>query len=327
MISASAPGKIILFGEHAVVHGQPAIAVPLSAVQVTVTAEIVAPGGGLTIHAPDVGAALQLSSGSSVFAYTPDAETPYTAHYDALVYPIQVALEALHSTLPDMILTVRSTIPIASGLGSGAALAAAMIRAVAFAVGHPIDNDTLNPLVYEVEKHHHGTPSGIDNTVIVYQTPVYFVRDQPIETFRIAHPFTVIVADTGHASPTKIAVSDVRQLYEREPGRIGAIFARIGAITRAARAIIESATIESTESLGPLMDENHALLCDLTVSSPDLDRLCAAARASGALGAKLSGAGRGGNMIALVTPEHARSVSEALRAAGAVRIIQTTVKC
>ncbi len=329
MISASAPGKIILFGEHAVVHGQPAIAVPLSAVQVTVTAESVSPGSGLTIHAPDVGATIQLSSGPSVFAYTPDAETPYKEHYDALVYPVQVALAALHSPLPDMILTVHSSIPIASGLGSGAALAAAMIRAVAFAVGRPMDNDTLNPLVYEIEKHHHGTPSGIDNTVIVYKTPVYFVRDHPLEAFQIAHPFTLLIADTGHASPTKLAVNDVRQLYEREPTRIGGIFARIGAITRAARAILELAAVESLdiESLGALMNENHALLGELTVSSAELDRLCAAARASGASGAKLSGGGRGGHMIALVTAERAGTVTDALRAAGAVKVIQTTVTC
>ncbi len=96
---------------------------------------------------------------------------------------------------------------------------------------------------------------------------------------------------------------------------------------RAARTIIESVTIDSTESLGPLMDENHALLRELTVSSPELDQLCAAARASGALGGKLSGAGRGGNMIALVTAERAGSVTDALHAAGAVGIIQTTVKC
>ena len=153
------------------------------------------------------------------------------------------------------------------------------------------------------------------------------MRDQPIESFHIVHPFTLLVADTGRASPTKIAVSDVRHLYEHDPARIGAIFARIGELTRAARTIIESATIDSTESLGPLMDENHALLHELTVSSPELDRLCEAARASGALGAKLSGAGRGGNMIALVTPESARSVTVALRGEGAVRIIQTTVKC
>jgi mevalonate kinase len=327
MISASAPGKIILFGEHAVVYGQPAIAVPLAAVQVTVTAETVAPGSGLTIHAPDVGTTLQLASGSPVFAYTPDAGTPYQDHYDALVYPIQVALTALHCPLPDLNLTVRSTIPIASGLGSGAALAAAIMRAAAFAVGHPLDDDALNPLVFEVEKHHHGTPSGIDNTVIVYKTPVYFVRDQPIEAFRIAHPFTVIVADTGHTSPTKIAVGDVRQLYEREPARIGAIFARIGDIARTARQLIESAATDATESLGSLMDDNHALLRELTVSSPELDRLCASAREAGALGAKLSGAGRGGNMIALVTPEHAARVADTLRAAGAVRVIQMTVPC
>jgi mevalonate kinase len=327
MISASAPGKIILFGEHAVVHGQPAIAVPLAAVQVTVTAEVVAPGSGLTIRAPDVGATIRLSSGASVFAYTPDAASPYQEHYDALIYPIQVALEALHSPLPDLNLTVRSTIPIASGLGSGAAMAAAIIRAVTYAIGHPMDNDALNPLVFEVEKHHHGTPSGIDNTVIVYKTPVYFVRGQPIEAFQIAHSFTVIVADTGRTSPTKVAVGDVRQLYEREPERIGAVFARIGDIVRTARTIIESVAEDPTQSLGPLMDDNHALLRELTVSSPELDRLCAAAHEAGARGAKLSGAGRGGNMIALVVPEDAASVADALRAAGAVRVIQTTVTC
>ena len=183
----------------------------------------------------------------------------------------------------------------------------------------------MNALVYEVEKRHHGTPSGIDNTVIVYEKPVYFARISPteaIETFPIARPFTLLVADTGQASPTHIAVGDVRRLYEAEPDRIGAIFTRIGEIVRAARRGIESGAVES---LGPLMDENHALLRDLTVSSESLERLCQAARAAGAWGAKLSGGGRGGNLIALVSPERADSVADALRAAGAVNVIQTTV--
>lgn len=325
--SAAAPGKIILFGEHAVVHGQPAIAVPLASVRVTAEVEDAGCGGGVTIQAPDVGVTLHVIGASAA-----DDRL-----YDALVYPVEVALRALDVPMPDVCITVRSTIPIASGLGSGAALAAALIRAVGLAVNRPFDNATLNPLVYEVETRHHGTPSGIDNTVIVYEQPVYFVRGSgatpdTIETFRIATPFTLLVADSGQPSPTRLAVSDVRALYEAEPARIGAIFQRIGAITRAARAAIEtesarrstSSTIGTT--LGSLMDENHALLRDLTVSSEKLDSLCAAARDAGAAGAKLSGGGRGGNLIALVTPKDADRVSAALREAGAANVIKTEVQ-
>ncbi len=246
--------------------------------------------------------------------------------YNALVYPVELALKALDLHAINAALRVQSTIPIASGLGSGAALAAALIRAVGQLAERPFDPETLNALVYEVEKRHHGTPSGIDNTVIVYEKPVYFQRISPtevlIETFPIARPFTLLVADTGQASPTRLAVGDVRRLYEAAPDRIGAIFTRIGDIVRAARRGIESGAVES---LGPLMDENHALLRDLTVSSESLERLCQAARAAGAWGAKLSGGGRGGNLIALVSAERADSVADALRAAGAVNVIQTTV--
>ncbi len=309
---AAAPGKIILFGEHAVVYGHPAIAVPLNAVQATVHAEPATPGSGLVIYAPDIDRTLCYAAGSS--------DNPL---YNALVFPVQVMLDMLGLPVPDLTLTVRSTIPIASGLGSGAALAAALIRALAAALDHALSRETLNRLVYEVEKRHHGTPSGIDNTVIVYEQPVYFVRGKPLETFHIARPFTLLVADSGHGSPTHITVGDVRALYTAEPDRIGAIFARIGEIVNAARDAIESGTIES---LGPLMNENHALLRELTVSSDRLDSLCNAALKAGAAGAKLSGGGRGGNVIALPGPDRASFVTGALRRAGAVNVIQTSVE-
>ncbi len=320
----SAPGKIILFGEHAVVHGQPAIAVPLVSVSVTAEIEAAGYGGGVTIQAPNMNVTLHLIGASA-------ENDPF---YNALAYPVEIALRALNIPMPDVCITVRSTIPMASGLGSGAAVAAALIRAIGLAVNRPFDNDTLNPLVYEVERRHHGTPSGIDNTVIVYEQPVYFVRGSGtvpnhIEPFTIAHPFSLLVADSGQSSPTYITVNDVHTLYREKPNRIGAIFSRIGAITRAAREIIEhdaekSATIQST--LGSLMDENHALLRDLTVSSDKLDELCTAARKAGAAGAKLSGGGRGGNMLALVTPDTMEQVAMALREAGAVHIIETQVE-
>ncbi len=196
------------------------------------------------------------------------------------------------------------------------------MRAMASALGRPFSNDALNPLVYEVEKSHHGTPSGIDNTVIVYQQPVYFVRGRAPIPFTIARPFTLLVADSGRSSPTHVAVADVRRLYENEPERVGAIFTRIGEIVENARAGIESGKIEI---IGQLMDDNHALLRALTVSSPELDRLCDAAHAAGASGAKLSGAGRGGNIIALAAPDRATVVADALRRAGAQHVIQTLV--
>lgn len=311
-VIASAPGKIILFGEHAVVYGFPAIAVPLTAVQVTVSATAATPGSGIVVHAAELGRTLSLASVS-----------PDDPLYDALVYPVQLALQTLrYYPTPDLHLTVHSTIPIASGLGSGAALAAALIRAVYAALGQPIDDDTLNPLVYEVEKRHHGTPSGIDNTTIVYARPVYFVRGHPPQTFAVARPFTLLVADSGQSSPTRLTVADVRRQYEAEPQRVGAALGRIGQIAERARQAIETGDIAT---LGPLMDENHALLATLTVSSSLLDRLCQAAREAGAWGAKLSGGGRGGNLIALVDERCADTVADALRRAGAVRVLITRI--
>lgn len=313
-VSASAPGKVILFGEHAVVHGQPAVAVPLNAVQVTVRAVPGRPGSGVIIKAPDAHCTLHLTS----------LDQPPDTHSleNALVYPVWLALDALKTPLPDLTLTIHSTIPVASGLGSGAALAAALIRAVVGALDHPLSKEALNALVFEVEKRHHGTPSGIDNTVIVYEQPVYFVRDNPIETFSIARPFTLLVANSGKNSPTRIPVGEVRQLYESDPELYGQIFACIGDIVRRARTAIEHGDIES---LGPLMNENHSLLRELTVSSDELDRLCDAARQAGAGGAKLSGAGRGGNIIAITRPDQAAVITEALRQAGAVSVIETAV--
>lgn len=311
---ARAPGKIILFGEHAVVHGQPAIAAPLRAVQASAEAQPAAHGSGLTIHVPATGQTLAVPS------ITEALDSPL---YEAVVYPAQLALEALHADLPDLTLTVRSSIPIASGLGSGAALAAAIIRALASALGASLNNDVLNSLVYEAEKRHHGTPSGIDNTVIVYEQAVYFVRGMPPERLRVTAPLTLLVADTGYSSPTHLTVADVRALFDAEPERVGAAFERIGRITQRARAALEGGR---PDALGPLMNENHTLLCELTVSSDELDRLCDAARDAGATGAKLSGGGRGGSMIALVDGASVPRVAQALLGAGAVSVFPTTIQ-
>ncbi len=306
---ASAPAKIILFGEHAVVHRQPAIAVPISGLRATATSRKGKPGSGLQIEAADLNEVVPVEIGTDIVD-------------NALVMTARLILRALAASPPDAIITVKSTIPMASGLGSGAAVSTALARALAETIGTEVNRETLNNLILEVERIYHGTPSGIDNTVIVYEQPVFFVRGQPIELLTIAHPFTLVVGDTGETALTRIAVRDVGKLVKSQPERMQPLFDEVGEISRKARQIIESG---DPAALGPLMLRNHALLQQMTVSCESLDRLVQAAMDAGAVGAKLSGGGRGGNMIALVTPDRQEQISQALVDAGAVRVFTSVV--
>lgn len=308
--TASAPGKIILFGEHAVVYGQPAIAVPVTQVsaKAIVTPKITWSPGNVRILAPDVGLETSL----------PDLPPEH---------PIGAAIQGVIDTLgvdhiPACTIKVTSTIPVASGLGSGAAVSVAIIRSLAGFLGHPLPDEQVSALAYKVEKIHHGTPSGIDNTVVTYARPVYFVKGQSLETFEVAEPFRIIIGDTGISTPTKESVRDVRHAWQADPQIYERLFAAAGSIAKTARQAIESG---HPEWLGPLMDENHELLKEMGVSSPELDRLVNVAKDAGALGAKLSGGGRGGNMIALTETDQTDAISLALQTAGAVRTITTEV--
>lgn len=306
-MKASAPGKVILFGEHAVVYGRPALAVPVTQVQAQAeVADSTRPG--IWIDAPDIDLQAGLNSLPS--------DDPLAAVIHNLFFVLGL------DPFPDLQIKVSSTIPIASGLGSGAAVTVALIRALSSFVHRPLTDEQVSSFAFEIEKLHHGTPSGIDNTVVTYAMPVYFVKGQPIRTFRVGQPFTLVIGDTGVPAPTKESVGDVRKLWEADKARWEAVFDHVGEIVGKARETIESG---KWEDLGKLMDQNHALLQGMTVSSPKLDKLVEAARSAGALGAKLSGGGRGGNMIALVTPESAGAVSSSLKDAGAKRTIITQV--
>ena len=309
--TASAPGKIILFGEHAVVYRRPAIAVPVEqvAAKAIVNAELRGAPGSVKLLAPDIGMEAQLS------------ELPASNPIAAAVLNAAGVLGI--SRIPACTVKVTSTIPVAGGLGSGAAVSVAILRAFSAYLGHPLSDEQVCQLAYEVEKIHHGTPSGIDNTVITYARPVYFVKDRPIELLHPRQPFTLVIGDTGIQSPTVKAVSDVRKAWQQHQDEYEALFDSTGAIVDSARTAIESGM---TELLGPLMDANHGLLRKMGVSCPELDTLVQVARNAGALGAKLSGGGRGGNMIALVTAKNAERVAAALQRAGAVRIIITQVR-
>jgi len=307
MSKASAPGKVILFGEHAVVYDQPALAVPVTQVEAEVRIDkIFSPG--VRINAPNIQLNDKLDS-------LPPSHPLATTVINTLS-----ALEA--GSLSNVSILVRSNIPVASGLGSGTAVSVAIIRALAKHLKKDLTDEQVSALAFETEKLYHGTPSGIDNTVVTYAKPVYFIKGQPIEVLQVQKPFTIVIGDTGVPASTKESVRDVRVQHHKKPERYETLFAAVGSIVRTARQLIENGM---PESFGPLMDENHAMLRSMGVSSPELDHLVEAARQAGALGAKMSGGGRGGNMIALVQTRKAGAVSRALKEAGAVNTIVTRV--
>jgi mevalonate kinase len=310
-IIASAPGKIILFGEHAVVYNRPAIAVPVMQLKarVIITPDMRRPPGDILIDAP----------GIDLRASFLDLDS---------AHPLRLLIEAVQQQLgfdrlPAMQVRITSTIPIAAGLGSGSAISVAVARAISAFVGRPFSTSKVSEIAYIVEKAYHGTPSGIDNTVVAYAQPVFFQRGQPIQNLIPAQPFTLVIADSGLQSSTAAVVGDVRHAWQADPPHYDALFDAVGEVVIRARQAIEHGPIEP---LGSLMNDNHRLLQTIGVSCPELDGLVDAALQAGALGAKLSGGGRGGNMIALVAPENAVQVESALQVAGAVRTIITTVQ-
>jgi mevalonate kinase len=208
-------------------------------------------------------------------------------------------------------------------MGSGAAVTVAILRALSAFWGNPLNDEQVSGMAYEVEKIHHGTPSGIDNHVVTYAMPVYFRRGHPVETFRVPKAFEIVIGNTGITSPTAVAVGDVRKAWQSDPNKYNTWFDEVSAIVESAREAFEAGQIDS---LGPLMDHNHALLQQMQVSSPELDRLVEAARAAGAPGAKLSGGGRGGNMIALVKDGNAQPIIKAIQTAGGTDVLVTRIR-
>jgi len=308
IIFGKAPGKIILFGEHAVVYGQPAIAIPVTRVNATarVIPNLEAKAGYVRIQAADI----QLDKYLTALAEDNPLGTAVKLTF-AAISPEHIPAFTLHIT---------SNIPISAGMGSSAAVSIAIIRALSAFLGKPLTTLEISDIAYEVEKIHHGTPSGIDNNVITYGTPIYFLCGKPVEFIQINHPTYWIIADTGEKTPTRETVSAVRDSFDADPNYYESIFEKIGLITQQAK---KALNFEDLKTLGMLMNENQLLLKELKVSSQKLDHLIETAKTAGASGAKLSGGGRGGNIIALAPPEKLKSIEQALIGAGAQRIIST----
>jgi len=307
VFSGEACGKAILFGEHSVVYARPAIAIPVKCVkaQAVVYTKTDDPG---VLYAKDINRRIEFS----------DKENRATL---ARLLRKVVSLFGMEDF--NWKIEISSTVPIGSGMGSSAAVATAIIRAMASALGKELSAEELSRLVYETETLYHGSPSGIDNTVITMEKPVWFIQGEPPEVLKVGRPFTIVLGNTGRPSRTKDVVNTVRYRWKSEPEKFEALFDEIAQITRRGRKALETGNISE---IGSLMDKNHELLKAMGVSSSHLDRLVNAARNAGALGAKLTGSGKGGVMIALAKSDNAKNIGDALRRAGAKEIYETTVE-
>jgi mevalonate kinase len=311
MTTATAPGKIILFGEHAVVYGRPAIAAPVPQVRAQADVDLLPgePVGSIRVDAPDVGQAFWLDEADEG---------------DPLARAVRLALEEVRvRSIPALRIRITSTIPVASGLGSGAAVSLAVLRALTEHLGLRLSDARASALAFEVEKLHHGTPSGIDNTVIAEQRPIYFRRGREIEFLHLARRLELVIGVSDRPSPTGAAVGQVRERWRVDPSTMEALFDAVAGVVDEARRALEG---DAAQDLGRLMTRNHELLAEIGVSTLALDRLVEAACRAGATGAKLSGAGLGGNVIACAAPERLPAVAQALRESGAVQTIALQVE-
>lgn len=299
-----AHGKAILLGEHSVVYGAPAIAVPVEDLPTVAT-----------LH-PAAGRRIVSRLYQGTLRDSPEMLAPVAAAWDA-------AAAHVGTTTADTALHLHSELPIARGLGSSAAVAAAVVRAVVDAAGAgPLDAEREHALIQEAERAAHGTPSGIDARTVVADGPIRFERGE-IAPLPVAAPFTLVVADTGLPGHTAAAVASVRALREREPRTTGAALDRLAGLAEGAA---EDLATGDRPSLGGRLDAAHQVLRDLGVSSAELDVLVIAAQEAGALGAKLTGGGQGGCLLALApSAPDAQELARALTEAGAAQVWTTTI--
>jgi mevalonate kinase len=258
----AAPGKLILFGEHAVVYGHPAIA-----------------------------AAVGLSSTVSLWRWDGATHIRRSSfHDDRLRKAVATCLPA-HGLAVD----ISSELPPGRGMGSSASIAVSMVRAAAMLAGEQPRSRVLFERSLALERIFHGQPSGVDNAVVLRGGLLRYRKGPPLqlEPLPVSGLLHAVILDSGSVGSTAALVARVRAA---RPG-VDPVLEAIGALVE------RIDMLSDPRALGAVMDENHALLRQLGVSTPALDELCAFARQHGATGAKLSGAGGGGVVLALVAAE------------------------
>ncbi len=280
MIEASACAKFILFGEHAAVYGYPVIALPLSTMRARAELVPAQVGSGLKITSENLDQSWVLTN----------LDSPPSSPLLHLAYRLIQQAGLQH--VPDVHVKITSDIPVASGLGSGASVSVAVARVLLKHLNLQFSLSQLNDFIYEIERFYHGNPSGVDNTVIVYEQPVCFVRGRGIRLVDLPS-LQFVVIDSGISASTMTAVGHVRMGYLCLD--LGSFVSDVG--------LLLSSSVVSLNSLdvvqvGRLMLQNHVLLQSLGVSHEVLDRIVFLLLESGVPGVKLSGGGQGGNLVA-----------------------------
>jgi len=293
-----AAGKIILMGEHSVVYGEPAIAFPFQGTAVTAT---VTPSAAMTIDCS--------------YYSGPLAQSP--RQLENIKELVQQIFSFLKKAPTAFAITISSTIPSERGMGSSAATAVAVVRSFFDYYEYTYTQKELLSLVSFSEKIAHGNPSGIDAAATSGFNPVLFIKGEPLHHFpmNLSHTY-LVVADTGIKGQTRTVVKDVAQLFQQDQQTILAKMTALGTLTKQAKAAIMA---DDNQMLGRLMTAAQNYLQTLSISNPILDQLVATALANNALGAKLTGGGRGGCMIALADSlSTAETIAQALEKQGAV---------
>ena len=275
-------GKVILFSEHFVVYGLPAIA---SAIGTKTTAAVE--------RKPDPGVEL-IDNRPETKGYKAEKFGQQKESLDRMLKFMNIDTQKKGFKV-----TLAGDLIAASGVGASAASCAAIARAFSDELSLNYSDERINEVAYEGEKGYHGTPSGIDNTAATFGGLIWYKREGSshlMERMKLRKPVEIVMGNTGIVADTKIVVAFVKERKEKQPEKYAGIFKNAERITRDARRQLEAFHLEE---VGAYMDRNHELLQQIEVSSPELDMLVDLARNNGAYGAKMTGTGRGGYMVAL----------------------------
>lgn len=307
-VVASAPAKTILFGEHFVVYGEPAIVLAIDK-RVYVRVEN-RDDSRLHVYSSNLNLSGYFENGA--FKIEQGDAKEAIAKFEPVKQTIEKVLEKIGQK-KGLNVEINSTVPVGAGLGSSAAVVTACAAATGAILGVNLSKEDVFRIAYEAEKTVHGTPSGIDPAISTFGGTLHFQMDTGFKPLDVTTDLPLVIGDTGVERSTRFQVEKVRNMVEKYP-RI------FESIMKAAREVvlraIDAFKRNDLETIGSLMNINHALLYGIGVSDESLEWLTNAARKAGALGAKLTGAGGGGCMIALAKDEKLEQVSEAIQRAG-----------
>ncbi len=282
MGKGSGYGKVILFGEHFVVHGAPGI---VSAIDATTDAEVKKAAKGLNIK----------DERKTAKGYSEEKRLQQIESIERMLRTMGIDPKIGFD------IWVGGSLPGFSGLGASAASSVAIARAIAQELGMQISDEKINKIAYEAEKAYAGNPSGIDNTAATYGGLMWFKKDaaggqDKIEKLHLRRPIEIVIGSTGKVANTKAMVEGVAERKDKNPAKYDPIFKQAENIAVAGRRALEGYDLKK---VGELMNEIHRLLQEIGVSSKELDMLVELAHKQGAFGAKLTGGGGGGCMVAL----------------------------